>query len=36
MNETRDNTAAPGAKAPVGATSSTMSYGEYLRLDRIL
>ena len=36
MNETRDNTAAPGAKAPVSPTSTTMSYGEYLRLDRIL
>ena len=34
MNETRDGKTAPGAKALSGA--STMSYGQYLRLDRIL
>ena len=36
MNERRDGSGAPGAKAPANTASGTVSYGEYLRLDRIL
>jgi tryptophan 2,3-dioxygenase len=36
MNETRDSSSTPEAKAPSGDTPTTTSYREYLRLDRIL